>query len=228
MNDYDRIARIIRYLDEHHVDQPDLETLARQAGLSPFHLQRLFSRWAGISPKHFLQCLTRGHARALLARGESVFEAALGSGLSGPGRLHDLCVSLEAASPGELKSGGETWTIHAGFAETPFGTALIGESPRGICHLSFTDNTDRECGESAIRENWPQAVIHWDDDNAASTAGHVFTAPASHDSRPVLKAFVRGSRFQVRVWRALKRAISYGRLATGPARCGTCRGQCRG
>lgn len=218
MNDYDRIARIIRYLDEHYTDQPDLETLARHAGLSPYHLQRVFSRWAGISPKHFLQCLTLAHARELLDKGESVFDAALGAGLSGPGRLHDLCVSLEAASPGELKSGGEGWTIRAGFADTPFGTTLIGESPRGLCHLSFVDNTDHDSGESAIRENWPRARIDWDDAAAATIAGLVFSSPDDRDSPPVLRAVVNGSRFQVRVWRALLRIppgtlTSYGRLA---------------
>lgn len=218
MNDYDRIARIIRYLDDHHTEQPDLETLARHAGLSPYHLQRLFSRWAGISPKHFLQCLTFTHARGLLERGDSVFDAALDAGLSGPGRLHDLCVSLEGASPGELKSGGEGWTIRAGFADTPFGTALIGESPRGLCHLSFVDNTDHDSGASAIRENWPRVRIDWDDAAAATVAGLVFSSPDDRDSPPALRAVVNGSRFQVRVWRALLRIppgtlTSYSRLA---------------
>ena len=98
MREFERIAKIIRFLDEHHSKQPDLETLAAQAGLSPFHFHRLFSHWAGITPKDFLQCLTLSHAKRLLDAGESVLETALGAGLSGPGRLHDLCVSLEAAS----------------------------------------------------------------------------------------------------------------------------------
>ena len=130
MNDYERIARVIRYLDENHTEQPDLATLAECAGLSRFHFHRLFSAWAGITPKDFLQCLSLAHARELLRRGESVLNAALDTGLSGPGRLHDLCVGLEAASPGELKSGGGGWTIRFGFADSPFGTCLVGESPR--------------------------------------------------------------------------------------------------
>lgn len=228
MNDYERIAGIIRYLDEHYREQPDLTTLSRHAGLSPYHLQRLFSRWAGISPKHFLQCLTLSHARQLLQNGENVLDAAVESGLSGPGRLHDLCVKLEAASPGELKSGGEDWTIRAGFADSPFGLCLVGESPRGICHLGFVDNTDRPGGESAIRENWPEARIDWDEAAASRIAERVFASPDGDNDHSALRAFVRGSRFQIRVWRALLRVppgslTSYGRLAAELGRPGAAR-----
>src|SRR5689334_7823661 len=114
MNDYERIAGVIRYLDEHHADQPDLAALAERTGLSAFHFHRLFSTWAGVTPKDFLQCLTLTHVKELLRQGESVLDSALDAGLSGPGRLHDLCVTLEGASPGELKSGGERWTITGG------------------------------------------------------------------------------------------------------------------
>src|SRR5581483_11545635 len=132
VTDYERIAGVIRYLDTHHTEQPDLAVLAERAGLSPFHFHRLFSSWAGVTPKDFLQCLTFAHVRELLRQGESVLDSALEAGLSGPGRLHDLCVTLEAASPGELKSGGERWTIIAGFGDSPFGDCLVAESPRGI------------------------------------------------------------------------------------------------
>src|SRR5687768_10137957 len=121
MKDYERIADIIHYLDHRHMEQPDLALLAQRAGLSAFHFHRLFSRWAGITPKDFLQCLTLSHANALRDEGKDVLHAALDAGLSGPSRLHDLCVSLEAASPGELKARGANWTIRAGFAESPFG-----------------------------------------------------------------------------------------------------------
>ena len=130
--------------------QPDLDTLAETAGLSRFHLHRLFTRWAGITPKDFVQCLTVAHAKKLLRDGESVLDAALDSGLSGPGRLHDLCVGLEAATPGEWKSGGAGWTLTAGFAESPFGVCLIAQSPRGICHLSFPDSSDTGAGNAAL------------------------------------------------------------------------------
>ena len=112
-----------------------LATLADCVGLSQFHFHRLFSDWAAITPKDFLQCLTLSHARELLREGKSVLDASMISGLSGPSRLHDLCVKLEAASPGELKSGGEGWSISFGFADSPFGRCLVGESHRGVCHL---------------------------------------------------------------------------------------------
>ena len=117
MSDYQRIAQIIRYLDEHQTDQPDLATLAKEVGLSPSHFHRLFSRWAGSTPKDFLQCLTLAHAKAMLRRGETVMHVASDTGLSGSGRLHDLCISLEAASPGEMKAQGRDWTIDAGVGE---------------------------------------------------------------------------------------------------------------
>jgi AraC family transcriptional regulator, regulatory protein of adaptative response / methylated-DNA-[protein]-cysteine methyltransferase len=216
MNDYERIAQIIRYLDERRAEQPELAALAAHAGLSPFHLHRLFSAWAGITPKNFLQCLTLAHAQKLLREGESVLAAALESGLSGPGRLHDLCVDLEAASPGEWKSGGAGWTISVGFAESPFGKCLIAESPRGICHLSFVE--DEKSALAELQNDWPQAKLKRDDSVARRLAAKIFAPPAGAHSRPVLRAFVRGTPFQVRVWRALLQVppgslTSYGRLA---------------
>jgi AraC family transcriptional regulator, regulatory protein of adaptative response / methylated-DNA-[protein]-cysteine methyltransferase len=218
MNDYERIALVIRYLDAHRTEQPDLTTLAGYVGLSPFHFHRLFSAWAAITPKDFLQCLTLSHAKELLRKGASVLDVALISGLSGPARLHDLCVSLEAASPGELKSGGEGWTISAGFADGPFGRCLVGESPRGICHLSFVESGDDMPEMTALRENWPRAQLQRDDSAAAQMIDRVFERPDRARSRPVLRAFVRGTEFQVRVWRALMQVrqgalVSYGRLA---------------
>jgi AraC family transcriptional regulator, regulatory protein of adaptative response / methylated-DNA-[protein]-cysteine methyltransferase len=218
MNDYERIARVIRHLDQCHVEQPDLATLAEVVGLSPFHFHRLFSAWAGITPKDFLQCLTLSHAKSLLRDGNSLLEAALSAGLSGPGRLHDLCVSLEAASPGELKSGGEGWPISVGYADTPFGRCLLGKSPRGLCHLSFLETGEEERALAALREDWPRARWHRDDALASRWAGKIFERPARSHSRPVLRAFVRGTPFQVRVWRALLEiepgtVVSYGSLA---------------
>jgi len=218
MDDYQRIARVIRYLDEDHRSQPDLATLAERAGLSPFHFHRLFSAWAGVTPKDFLQCLTLTHAKALLRAGQSVLDAALSAGLSGPGRLHDLCVSLEAASPGEWKSGGEGWTIVAGLADSPFGRCLIGESPRGICHLSFIESIDGGTELTALAADWPRARVQRDDGAAARLASRVFERPDRAGSRPALRAWVRGTPFQVRVWRALLALppgtlVSYGRLA---------------
>src|SRR5438093_10210 len=164
MNDYERVANVIRFLDRHHTEQPDLHQLASAAGLSPFHFHRLFSAWAGVTPKDFLQCLTLEHVKHLLRNGDNVFDAALNAGLSGPGRLHDLCVTLEAASPGELKNGGEGLEIVCGFSETPFGECLLGESSRGICHLTFVENEDRKAALSMLQQNWPNARFIRNDD----------------------------------------------------------------
>ncbi|MEI9864773.1 MAG: methylated-DNA--[protein]-cysteine S-methyltransferase [Limisphaerales bacterium] len=221
MNDYERIAQVIRFLDARHVEQPDLATLAGRVGLSSFHFHRLFATWAGVTPKDFLQCLTLAHAKELLRDGESILDVALESGLSGPGRLHDLCVNLEAASPGELKSGGAGWTISFGFAESPFGKCLIAESTRGICHLSFVENEKASLAE--LQKEWPQAKLKRDDSAAAKLIERIFSR---HDAKQhgrsetgaPLRAFVRGTPFQVRVWRALLKVqpgtlTSYGRLA---------------
>jgi len=218
MNDYRRITRVIRFLDEHHAEQPDLGALARYVGLSPSHFHRLFSAWAGVTPKDFLQCLTLAHARALLREGASVLDAALTSGLSGPGRLHDLCVVLEAASPGELKAGGAGWTINVGLAESPFGSCVIAEGPRGICQLSFVESDDGASELATLQDSWPKARLRRDDATAARLAARIFRRPSASEPRPALRAFVRGTPFQVRVWRALLQIeagtlVSYGRLA---------------
>jgi AraC family transcriptional regulator of adaptative response/methylated-DNA-[protein]-cysteine methyltransferase len=218
MNDYERIARVIRYLDGHHTEQPDLNELARQTGLSPFHFHRLFTNWAGVTPKDFLQCLTLEQAKESLRNGASVLDSSLEAGLSGPGRLHDLCVKLEAASPGEMKVGGAQWTIVAGFAASPFGTCLIAESPRGICHFSFIEDGDEDAAWVGLEEDWPKARLKRNDSAAARIVEKIFTHPIDQDSRPVLRAFVQGTKFQVRVWRALLEIppgqfTSYGRLA---------------
>jgi len=218
MNDYERVARVIRFLDRHHTEQPDLAALAAAADLSPFHFHRLFSAWAGVTPKDFLQCLTLEHVKQLLRDGDNVFDAALNAGLSGPGRLHDLCVTLEAASPGEMKSGGAGLQIDFGFAETPFGEALVAETKRGICHLSFVDVGGRDRVQKLIAKDWPNADLRRNDRRAAELASEIFARPPQSQSHPHLRAFVRGTPFQLRVWRALLKIPSgslttYGRLS---------------
>jgi AraC family transcriptional regulator of adaptative response/methylated-DNA-[protein]-cysteine methyltransferase len=217
MNDYERIARVIRYLDQHHADQPDLATLAKQAGLSPSHFHRLFSAWAGVTPKDFLQCLTLARLKQSLKNSKSILDSSLDAGLSGPGRAHDLCINLEAASPGEIKSGGEGWTLIAGFGKTPFGKSLIAESPRGICHLAFLEPGDEEAAWAELHENWPNARLRRNDSSAAKIAAQIFARPTRRP-RPCLRTFVHGTPFQLRVWRALMQIppghlTSYGRLA---------------
>lgn len=217
MNDYERIAGVIRYLDEHQAEQPDLAALAKRVGLSPFHFHRLFSTWAGVTPKDFLQCLTLAHVKESLQNGKSILDSALDAGLSGPGRAHDLCVNLEAASPGEMKSGGDGWTLSAGFAQTPFGKSLIAESPRGICHLAFLEPGDEDAAWAELHENWTNARLRRNDAAAARAAAQIFTG-RTRRAPSALKAFVRGTPFQLRVWRALLQippghVTSYGRLA---------------
>lgn len=219
MNDYERVARIIRLLDERQREQPSLDDLARAAGLSGSRLHRLFVEWVGITPKDFLQCLTLQHARAALRNGSSVLDAALDRGLSGPGRLHDLCVTLEAATPGEVKSGGGGLEIVYGVGPTPFGDCLIAESARGICHLSFLQDGRFEPAEAALRNEWPKAVYKREDSAAECVLGWMFHGEPNPDGTPRnLRAWVRGTEFQVRVWRALLeipcgRLVSYGQLA---------------
>jgi AraC family transcriptional regulator of adaptative response/methylated-DNA-[protein]-cysteine methyltransferase len=216
MNDYERVAKIIRFLDQHHTEQPDLGSLADAAGLSPFHFHRLFSTWAGVTPKDFLQCLTLEHVKELLRDGKNVFNAAIDAGLSGPGRLHDLCVTLEAASPGEMKTGGAGIQIDFGLAETPFGPALIAETKRGVCHLSFIENRGGTAARDLLASQWPNAELHRDDARASQLAAQIFDRESK--SNQTLRAFVRGTEFQLRVWRALLRVpvgnlTTYGRLA---------------
>ena len=221
MNDYTRIATVIEYLVEHYRDQPDLEELASVVGLSAYHFHRLFSRWAGITPKTFLQCLTAQEAKRLLRGGTNVLDTALDVGLSGPSRLHDLCIGLEAASPGEIKSGGAGWEVAAGFAETPFGRALIADGPRGICWLSFVGE-DGSCSSewSALQANWPGADLSRDDDRADSIARSAFHHGNGQPAMAPLKAVVKGTAFQTKVWRALLgipfgTVRSYGDVARG-------------
>ena len=218
MNDYERVASVIRFLDRHHTQQPDLATLAEAAGVSPFHFHRLFSSWAGVTPKDFLQCLTLEYAKQLLGRGDNVFDAAINAGLSGAGRLHDLCVTLEAASPGEMKTGGARLEINFGFAETPFGETLIAETRRGICHLSFVDQGGRNSARDLLVSQWPKAKLNRSDSRMDEVAAQIFDRAAVPTANRPLRAFVRGTEFQLRVWRALLQVpvgslTTYSRLA---------------
>jgi AraC family transcriptional regulator of adaptative response/methylated-DNA-[protein]-cysteine methyltransferase len=216
MNDYERIARIIRHLDRHQCAQPALAELAAVAGLSQAHLHRLFRRWAGVTPKDFLQCLTVQHARRRLRESASVLDAALDSGLSGPGRLHDLLVTIEAASPGEFKRGGAGLRIHWGTAESPFGLCSVGWNTRGVCHVAFHESA--EAIPAGLIADWPNAEFRRDDRGARQLAGRIFDSGARPGAG--LRAFVRGTPFQLKVWRALLHipdgcVASYGAVAGG-------------
>ncbi len=212
--DYRRIERAIRYLDAHVVDQPRLEDVAGEIGLSPFHAQRLFTRWAGISPKRFLGLLTVGHAKAALQAGESVLGATYEVGLSGPSRLHDLFVSYEAMTPGEYKQQGAGLIIRYGLHPTPFGDALLLLTERGIAGLSFVDRDPQAAIEDA-RAAWPLSRLIEDRPATRAVIERLFEA-ADGEAACLL---LRGTNFQVKVWSALLRVppgrvVSYLDLAS--------------
>jgi AraC family transcriptional regulator of adaptative response/methylated-DNA-[protein]-cysteine methyltransferase len=156
-----------------------------------------------VTPKDFLQCLTLEHAKQCLRDSANVFDSALDAGLSGPGRLHDLLVTIEAASPGEFKSGGEGMTIEWGMAESPFGGCSLGWNRRGICHLAFHNSDEAVVHPAELRDNWPKAQLQRDDSSAARRAREIFQENVS--SAAPLRAFVRATPFQLQVWRALVR-----------------------
>ena len=217
MTDYDRIESAIRYLDSHRARQPDLAELAAHVGLSPSHLHRLFSRWAGVTPKRFLEFLTVRHARKLLDNAESVLSAAYGSGLSGPGRLHDHFVAVEAATPGEYRNRGAGLRIGFGTVDSPFGPVFVAWTDRGVCRVSFAGARDVEAEKEALRRTWGRALLEADESRADSLARAIFSAPFDPDAGP-LTVHVRGTNFQLAVWRALLRiptgaVTTYGRLA---------------
>lgn len=197
--DYQRIERAIHYLDAQLDQQPGLGDLAAHLGLSPFHLQRLFKRWAGISPKLFVKCLTQLRARSFLHQGQSVLDASIDAGLSSPGRLHDLCVSIDAATPGEIKSGGAGIGIRWGIHPTPFGDAIIGVTRRGVCALHFV--TEGEAPLSLISATWPGAALVEDRKETAAVMRRIF-APANGAPASVA-ILAKGSNFQIQVWQAL-------------------------
>jgi AraC family transcriptional regulator of adaptative response/methylated-DNA-[protein]-cysteine methyltransferase len=208
--DYERVARAIEYLQRNATSQPDLAAAARHLHLSEHHFQRLFTRWAGVSPKRFVQFLTVEHAKARLATTRGVLDLAGALGLSGPGRLHDLFVTLEAMSPGEYKGGGAGLSIRYGVHESPFGVALIAATGRGICGLQFLDGRGDELAR--LRSDWPAAELRLDPAVTAPLAERIFRPLVAPPGR-ALALLVKGSNFQVKVWRALLE-LPPGSLAT--------------
>jgi AraC family transcriptional regulator of adaptative response/methylated-DNA-[protein]-cysteine methyltransferase len=210
VRDYERIARAIEYLRHHAEDQPDLAAAARHVHLSEHHFQRLFTRWAGVSPKRFVQYLTVEHAKSRLASARGVLEVAGAVGLSGPGRLHDLFVTLEAMTPGEYKAGGAGLAIRYGVHESPFGPALVAVTARGVCGLHFVDGSSDGIGR--LRRDWPDAELRRDLAATTPVSERLFR-PLSPPAVGALALLVKGSNFQVKVWRALLE-LPFGSLAT--------------
>jgi AraC family transcriptional regulator, regulatory protein of adaptative response / methylated-DNA-[protein]-cysteine methyltransferase len=219
--DYRRIERAIRFMDERFREQPSLERVAKSAGVAPHHFARMFRRWAGISPKQFMQRLTLQAARESLGREQSVLQAALDAGLSGPGRLHDLFVTLEAATPGEYKSRGSGLTIRHGTAATPFGPAIVAVTARGIGFVGFEMQGGEVPGWDDYRQSWRDATFVEDASAAAAVAARIWGG-GTNASEP-LRLWVHGSNFQVQVWQALLRdardlTVNYSGIAGGIGR----------
>jgi AraC family transcriptional regulator of adaptative response/methylated-DNA-[protein]-cysteine methyltransferase len=200
-DDYGRIEQAILYLEHHYKDQPALDDVAANIGLSEYHFQRLFTRWAGVSPKRFLQFLTKEGAKELLNRSENLLDTTHQVGLSSLGRLHDLFVTAEAVSPGEYKSRGAGVTIRYGVHLTPFGKALIATTDRGICHLSFVQTREGDAIDQLVMD-WKQARMIEDHKSTVPLIEPIFDLRYSHRGKP-LQVHLRGTNFQLKVWEAL-------------------------
>ena len=217
-SDYETVRRVIEMLTLDYQAQPSLETLAARLGVSPSQLQKTFTRWAGLSPKGFLQAVTLDHAKRLLGReGMPLLETSIELGLSGPGRLHDLFVTHEAMSPGEWKAKGAGLTIRYGFHPSPFGQALVMATERGLAGLAFADPGDEAACFDDMAKRWPQAHYVADQAATAPYAARIFD-PQKWSGEQPLRVVLIGSDFQVRVWESLLeiplgKAVTYSDIA---------------
>jgi len=210
LNDYNRIAAAIAYLKQHFKNQPSLAEVAAQVNLSPFHFQRMFSEWAGISPKKFVQYLSIEYAKNILKdQRATLFDVAYETGLSGTSRLHDLFINIEGMTPGEYKNGGEHLQINYSFAESPFGMLLVATTTKGICHLSFAD--DQLEALNQLKRTFPNARYHQMLDMLQQNALYVFTQDWNQLGE--IKLHLKGTAFQLKVWETLMK-VPTGRLTT--------------
>lgn len=210
--DYDIVRRAIAYIAQHRRQQPEIEAIAHAAGVSATELHHLFRRWAGLTPKDFLAALTLDHARNLLRDSASVLDATYEVGLSSPGRLHDLFVTYESMSPGEWKSGGEGLTMSYGFHPSPFGSALVMATERGLSGLAFADPGEEAAALADMRSRWPKAKYVENVEITAPLARRIFDPNAWRQDRP-LRVVLIGTDFEVRVWETLLK-IPMGRATT--------------
>lgn len=199
--DYEKVEQAILFLERNFQHQPTLEEIAQDVRVSKFHFQRLFSRWAGISPKKFLQFLTLGHAKTLLAQSRSVLDTALDSGLSGPARLHDLFVTHEAVTPGDFKAGGAGVRICYGTHPTPFGPGFLAMTEKGVCGFSFPGPGGEAAALDDLGRQWPQAILEPAPGRTAKVMERIFRG--ANRSPPPLNLLLRGTPFQIKVWEAL-------------------------
>jgi AraC family transcriptional regulator of adaptative response/methylated-DNA-[protein]-cysteine methyltransferase len=200
--DYARIRAALEFIGAQAKRQPQVEEIAAHVGLSASHLHHLFQRWAGITPKAFLQAVTIDHARRLLRDNASLLDASLELGLSGPARLHDLFVTQEMMTPGEFKAGGAGLDFAYGFHPSPFGEALAVVAPRGLAGLGFVDEAGREAALADMRRRWPKALFHEDDGATAPYVRRAFDPALWRPDQP-LRVVLIGSDFEMQVWRAL-------------------------
>lgn len=210
MTNYDRIAIAIEYIKKNYKKQPDLNEVAERAHLSPFHFQRLFKEWAGVSPKEFVQYLSIEYAKNLLKNKKATLgETAYETGLSGTGRLHDLFIKIEGMTPGEYKHGGKQLTINYSFAESPFGKIVVASTAKGICYLAFSE--DEEAAITKLKGDFPNAnykqIVDIIQQNALSMFSHQW------DNLSEIKLHLKGTAFQIKVWEALLK-IPMGDLCT--------------
>jgi AraC family transcriptional regulator, regulatory protein of adaptative response / methylated-DNA-[protein]-cysteine methyltransferase len=224
---YKRIAEAIDFYKANFREQPSLEDVAGHIHLSPFHFQRMFKEWAGVTPKQFLQYLTLGHAKEILKKdgGATLFDAAFETGLSGTGRLHDLFIKIEGMTPGEYKNGGEALTIRYNFAVSPFGLLLAASTDKGICYLAFADEGKAGALET-LKEQFPRARYLHSGDALQEEALSIFSQDWSQPG--AIKLHLKGTPFQLKVWETLLRVpmgnlTTYSRLAEGIDNAGAVR-----
>jgi AraC family transcriptional regulator of adaptative response/methylated-DNA-[protein]-cysteine methyltransferase len=209
--DYKRIAEAIAFLKLNYKNQPTLEEAAAHVNISPFHFQRMFKDWAGVTPKQFLQYLSVEHAKSILKdKQASLFDTAYETGLSGTGRLHDLFIKVEGMTPGEYKNGGEQLHINYSFAESPFGTMLVASTAKGICYMAFADEDDNEAFEK-LKQHFPNATYHRLLDLTQQNALFIFNQDWSKLNE--IKLHLKGTAFQIKVWETLLK-IPMGGLST--------------
>lgn len=202
--DYTRVEKALKYLSENYRERPSLKQIASASGLSEYHFQRIFTSWAGISPARFIKYLSKENIKAVLLESENMLEASVRSGLTSTSRLHELMVTTEAVSPGDIKRKGKGLDIRYGIHPSPFGSCLVALTEKGICHLGFINDEDRDIALEDLYENWRNANFIEDERNTGSIVKNIFDVQFP-ERPPRLNLYIKGTNFQIKVWEALIR-----------------------